>query len=467
MFRLPIRKQTSASGCATILKISFGCFIFTNLLLFYYLVDHYQRPDCLRTGTCRANNKPRTLPREQWGQTIYFNILYEHFTRENNEWRLIKASSSNSTKYDNELNCSSLRKFEKVRFVAAGYTKSTYKVRLNNRTLSLKTVNIEGHDMSICLHQQDRYLYDCFLLAASKLLKEIAILKNIEHSNIVKILGYCIPADPDISDPRHTVAIFEEYGEPIDVIKLLQLSWEDRLRISLGLSRLLKHLSSFKEPIALNDFRRQQFIVIDGEPKLIDVDDIGLQEQRCHDKPCCLIPPSSNISICVPCVDQVCHGFNEKVNIIRTGRHFIKHILPHGAPAPLNSIADKITSAFQLASLDTNSIWKKMEDLAVIYKSGQYRNISKIRYLTAYKAYYHRDVSAKFDYRCQLTVSGYGCMTSVLDAEEAAEICWNDSKCKAFIFTDIKTWTGRRIAKFKSGFGNLLHNNKTTLFLKL
>ncbi|GIY76216.1 extracellular tyrosine-protein kinase PKDCC [Caerostris darwini] len=435
MHKLYHRKQTFSSKCATILKISFACFILTNIVLFYYIVDRYQTPECLRT--------------------------------ENGEWRLSVSSNLSKTDHFNELNCSSLRKFEKVRFVAAGYTKSTYKVRLGNRTLSLKTVNVEGHDISFCLHQEDRYLHDCFLLTASKLLREIAILRSIQHPNIVKILGYCVPVDPDISDPRHTVAIFEEYGEPIDVIKLLQLSWEDRLRISLGLSRLLKHLSTFKEPIALNDFRRQQFVVIDGELKLIDVDDVGLQEQRCHDKPCCATQPSSNISICVPCVNSVCHGFNEKMNILRTGRHFIKHILPHGAPVQLNSVTNRITSAFQLASLDTNSIWREVEDLVTVFKSGQYRNVSKIRYLTGYKTYYHRDVSTKFDYRCQLTVSGYGCMTSVLDAEEAAEICWNDSKCKAFVLTNITTWTGRRITKFKSGFGNLLHNRKATLFLKL
>ncbi|GIY75961.1 extracellular tyrosine-protein kinase PKDCC [Caerostris extrusa] len=401
MHKLYHRKQTFSSKCATILKISFACFILTNIVLFYYIVDRYQTPECLRTGTCRRNNKPRTLPREKWGQTTYFNVLYEHFTQKNGEWRLSVSSNLSKTDNFNELNCSSLRKFEKVRFVAAGYTKSTYKVRLGNRTLSLKTVNVEGHDISFCLHQEDRYLHDCFLLTASKLLREIAILRSIQHPNIVKILGYC-------------------------------LSWEDRLRISLGLSRLLKHLSTFKEPIALNDFRRQQFVVIDGELKLIDVDDVGLQEQRCHDKPCCATQPSSNISICVPCVNNVCHGFNEKMNILRTGRHFIKHILPHGAPVQLNSVTNRITSAFQLASLDTNSIWREVEDLVTVFKNGQYRNVSKIRYLTGYKTYYHRDVSTKFDYRCQLTVSGYGCMTSVLDAEEAAEICWNDSKCKDF-----------------------------------
>nr|XP_015906840.1 extracellular tyrosine-protein kinase PKDCC isoform X2 [Parasteatoda tepidariorum] len=293
-------------------------------------------------------------------------------------------------------------------------------------------------------------------------------VRKYQKKIYVQVLGYCIPSEPEFSDPHRTVSIFEEYGEAINVINLLQLSWEDRLRIGLGLSRLLKYLSSFEEPIALNDFRRQQFIVVDGEPKLIDVDDIGLQEQRCENSPCCSSSQLSfNSSICIPCVNNVCQGFNEKLNIIKTGRHFIKYILPHGAPKNLKSIAHKISTAFEFASWDADFILKQMENLVTIFKSGVYRNVSKIGYISGFKMYSHKDVSTKFDYRCQLTISGYGCMTSVIDAEEASELCWSDIRCKAFVLTSTTTWTGRKIVLFKSGFGNLLHNNQTTLFLKL
>ncbi|KAG8193392.1 hypothetical protein JTE90_012194 [Oedothorax gibbosus] len=462
MRRVSSRKPITSSRCETLLKIFFGCFIFSNILCFYYLFDRYQQPECVRLGACRPNNNERITPREKWGQTIYFNVLFEHFRQDGDEWRLI--SSQNNLR---DLNCSALRNFEKVRFVAAGYTKSTFKVKLDNKTISLKTVNIEGHDITSCLKEHGRFLYDCYLIAASKLLKEISILRSISHTNIVKILGYCVPVQPDIADPRHTITIFEEYGEPIEVIKLLQLSWEDRLRISLGLSRLLKHLSSFNEPIALNDFRRQQFIVIDGEPKLIDVDDVGLQEQRCSSSPCCSPYDTSNSSKCIPCINNLCRGYNEKLNIIRTGRHFIKHILPHGAPHELTVTAKKIARAFQIGSWNANNIWVQMEYLYRAFRDGLYRAKSDIHYVSGYKEYKKKSVSSNFDYRCQLTVSGYGCMTSVIDAEEAAEICWMDAKCKAFVMTNVTTWTGRRIAEFKSGFGNLLHNNYTTLYLKL
>lgn len=149
------------------------------------------------------------------------------------------------------------------------------------------------------------------------------------------------------------------------------------MQLSLGLSRLLKHLASFQEPIALNDFRRQQFVVVNGELKLIDVDDVGLEEPKCNNTPCCFTSSSgTNRTVCVPCVNNVCHGYNEKMNIMKTGGHFIKHILPHGAPSNLNSMALKITTAFEFASWNSDDILKEMEDLATSFRSGWYRNFS-------------------------------------------------------------------------------------------
>lgn len=149
------------------------------------------------------------------------------------------------------------------------------------------------------------------------------------------------------------------------------------MQISLGLSRLLKHLASFKEPIAINDFRRQQFVVIEGELKLIDVDDVGLQEPVCNNTPCCLsISTASNKTLCLPCVNNVCKGYNENMNILKTGVHFIQHILPHGAPSNLNAATLKITSAFETASLSSDDILKEMENLVTLFKNGWYRNNS-------------------------------------------------------------------------------------------
>lgn len=127
----------------------------------------------------------------------------------------------------------------------------------------------------------------------------------------------------------------------------------------------------------MNDFRRQQFVVIDGELKLIDVDDVGLKEPKCDNNPCCFTSSTTNNkTACVPCVNNVCQGYNEKMNILKTGGHFIRYILPHGAPSNLNAVAQKITSVFEIASWSSEDILKEMENLASSFKNGWYRNSS-------------------------------------------------------------------------------------------
>lgn len=62
--------------------------------------------------------------------------------------------------------------------------------------------------------------------------------------------------------------------------------------------------------------------------------------------------------------------------------------------------------------------------------------------IVGYKVYNRKDLSSDFDYRCKLTPFSYGCMMSVSSSEEAAGVCMTDLECKAFVITNILTWTG-------------------------
>lgn len=60
----------------------------------------------------------------------------------------------------------------------------------------------------------------------------------IYRSNILtcfQVLGFCVPDKPYDGDGDTTVVMVTELGEPIDLIKLLQMSWEDRLRVCSAL----------------------------------------------------------------------------------------------------------------------------------------------------------------------------------------------------------------------------------------
>ena len=70
------------------------------------------------------------------------------------------------------------------------------------------------------------------------------------------------------------------------------------MQISYDLTRLLHFLSqSARGALVMNDFRRQQFVLVDGALKLSDVDDAGFDEPTCNsDAQCVLHFSSANFS---------------------------------------------------------------------------------------------------------------------------------------------------------------------------
>ena len=76
-------------------------------------------------------------------------------------------------------------------------------------------------------------------------------------------------------------------------------------QISYGLSKLLYYLAhSPYGSVIVNDFRRQQFILVDGDIKLTDLDDIGFTERECRtDYNCQQYYSSANLTLrLVKCV---------------------------------------------------------------------------------------------------------------------------------------------------------------------
>ena len=61
------------------------------------------------------------------------------------------------------------------------------------------------------------------------------------------------------------------------------------LQIAYGISNLIFYLANNEfGSIVINDFRRQQFIIVDGDVKLTDVDDVSFEEPTCMSDQDCL-----------------------------------------------------------------------------------------------------------------------------------------------------------------------------------
>ncbi|KAK7487004.1 hypothetical protein BaRGS_00021674, partial [Batillaria attramentaria] len=223
--------------------------------------------------------------------------------------------------------------------------------------------------------------------------------------------------------------------------------WDDwdRGEISYDLTRLLDFLSrSARGALAMNDFRRQQFVLVNGALKLSDVDDAGFDEPACStDDQCVLHFSSANFTKRLKCQEGRCRGYNEYRNMFNAGRHFTTFLLPHGAPPGLRPLIDHVVSVYENCSLTTKELVSRMDKIVQLYKTGRYLNRTLPEdFATSFKEVPSSDLPGQFDYRCRMSMSGAGCTLSVFDQREAEDLCDADPDCRGVIMTQQKTWAG-------------------------
>lgn len=380
------------------------------------------------------------------------------FDSVNNEFLLHTAT--NNDMFD----CDDILSMRNKRFVASGWTKAVYRGDLKNQSYAIKTVSPQGTDISSCLDRGYRY-HVCYNEAAKKIIKETSLLQRLTHPNIIKVLGYCVPNGVNND---HGVSMVTELGEFVELIQLLQMSWEDRLRVVYDMTKLLYFMAHNQiGSIAMNDFRRQQFVRVNNVLKLSDVDDISFGDPICHvDNDCSLTFPSANFTKRLSCLNSRCVGYNENRNIFNGGRHFTTFLLPHGAPERLKPLVNRVVHGYSNLTMNSRQLLSLMDKIVHMYSSGSYLQRKGVTQNTIYKRISNRDLPNVYDYTCRLSLTGLGCTVSVFDIIEAEELCNNDVKCKAFVVSGHRTWTGRIVIHLKSGIGYPVYDKDTHIYLK-
>ncbi|KAK5985012.1 hypothetical protein GCK32_018675, partial [Trichostrongylus colubriformis] len=80
------------------------------------------------------------------------------------------------------------------------------------------------------------------------------------------MMSYCIPRNP--LENFHHLNIVTERGEPLDALNLVQLSLQQRHEIVNKIWRFF----IINPTLRLHDFRRQQIVLVNGKPKIVDFD---------------------------------------------------------------------------------------------------------------------------------------------------------------------------------------------------
>ncbi|XP_068195707.1 extracellular tyrosine-protein kinase PKDCC [Antennarius striatus] len=398
------------------------------------------------------------------------NGLSSHYvaldpTLDNSLWNEIARGSRKA--HMGEMDCDSLADMQAVEVLGSGYTKLVVKVHLaGGQPVALKLVNEKGIDMEKCM-EDFKDLDGCRELVSYKLKKEIVLLQRLQHPNVIKLKGHCAGDAGGRTGERGRVTVILEQGNPLQMIQLLQSPWEDRFRVCLDLVRLLHFLSqSPLGSVALLDFQPRQFVTVSGELKLTDLDDASAQETFCQtDADCTLQFPHRNFTL--QCSSRgVCDGLGEKRNIYNAYRFFFTYLLPHQAPPGLTHLVEHIMNSTGELKADINQTLEAFENILLLYKSGLHLDNMPPSIIRDYTLMRGMVTSGNVEYRCWPSYGQQGCVLSVHSAREAAYICNTHSQCNSFTLTGQKTWTGRLLASFRSGFSHLVPDGTSEVYVK-
>ncbi|XP_062326248.1 extracellular tyrosine-protein kinase PKDCC [Osmerus eperlanus] len=375
------------------------------------------------------------------------------------------AVSEGSIPYSGEIGCNELVEMRAVDVLGSGYTKLVLKVLLSEgQPVALKFVNDQGADMGRCL-EEFKDPEGCHELVSYKLKKEIVLLQKLKHRNIIKLQGHC-EEEGGGGGGRRITAILEQ-GSPLQMIQLLQSPWEERFRVCLGLARLLHYLSvSPLGSVVLLDFQPRQFVLVSGELKLTDLDDASVREPECRsDQDCVLQFPLRTFNLsCSP--QGLCEGHNERRNLYNAYRYFFTYLLPHQAPSALTHLVERIMNSTGELQAGINKTLEAFEEVLQLYQSGPHLDNLPPALLRDYSVMRGVRTSGDVGYRCWGSYSHQGCLLSVQSPREAALLCSSQSHCTSFSLSQQKTWTGRPLASFRTGFSHLVPDETSEVYLR-
>nr|XP_033808473.1 extracellular tyrosine-protein kinase PKDCC-like [Geotrypetes seraphini] len=361
------------------------------------------------------------------------------------------------------LGCAEVASLSGFGYVGSGFSKVVWKGRLaDGRGIALKRIHREGSDMRRCLQ-----LYGdpegCQRLATYKLLKEVTLLKGLRHPGIVQLYGECYD---NSLDPGRRVTALLELGSPLEMIQLLQTPWEERFKVCLSLVRLLRYLSrSPLGSVALLDFQPRQFVMVDGDLKVTDVDDAITEELTCRDDADCVLEfPTKSFNLTCAAAGR-CEGINEKRNLYNAYRYFFTYLLPHTAPSALKPFLYDIMNATGDLRYGINETLEAFEKVLYLYKAGLHlpKRSQPLKEYRILKGFHLQEAQ---DYKCWPSYSHLSCLLSIHNEDEAAVICNSHPQCESFIVGEHRTWTGRHLATFRSSSTDLIPDANSTVYIK-
>jgi len=379
-----------------------------------------------------------------------------------------------SNQVSGSFDCRLLERMSTSDVLGMGYTKVVRRGVVDGKSFALKYTTSRNQDVIKCKSERpvERH-FECFNLAKFKLLKEALLFSQLKHKNIIKVYGVCPWTANDVEGTESVLTVITELGTPLDIIRMLQIPWDQRLKISIDLVDLLIYLDDTSiGSLLIKDFRIEQLVLKDGTLKLTDLDDLDGRKKTCRTEYDCLIG-GPTVNTTVPCKYQRCQGYSKTLNLYNFYKVFLDYSLYFDNPVwiseDLKAIAKRV-AAFRISVQDLQT---ELNRVVWYIKSGMYedkfihaaRNNTK---MYSYEPFPDATIMGNnFDYYCLGSRSLTSCEMVVSNIEVAKVTCSMSSECKAIVVKQGSNWLGQRIVVFKNNGRSLTPVTKHKTFVKV
>ncbi|XP_061197727.1 uncharacterized protein LOC133205857 isoform X2 [Saccostrea echinata] len=424
--------------------------------------------------------------------------------------------------YESGLTCKDVDNLRISQAIKVGAKKYVDRAILHPHNTEV-VIKSQGNDQETKIKCMKK-VYDadkCHNMGNYHLMREIILLSVLKHPGIVNFLGFCIRGDSINYDiKKKGLLLVLEAGTPITPGILSYTQWETRLKYAIELGELLKYLEeSPLGSVELLGIKMDDFVTAKGNHlKLVDLDDVSLEEKTCQSEADCKIPTASLANMA--CENGRCKDWNAKNNLQRVGASLFHQLLSNPPPQISRGI-NELKQNILLLNITANQIIRKLKGMQSETDSGvqgpqnnfqdnfghpgvgqdsrqgqghakvemvqqrivsrnedqhrqeeinSYRVLPEKKYTSSgdYRRIEQSNFPGQYDYTCQSSRVMWGCVLTVHSLTEAKNYCNNDPQCKAFVlFTSNPDGDSlmTMVAK-NSGTGKPQPNVGATLFIR-